>query len=51
MARLMAGFKASRPADGFEEAIGLCGAILAEHFPPRQGDNPNELSDSVVVLG
>ena len=50
MARLMDGFKAGRPADGFEEAIGLCGAILAEHFPPREGDNPNELSDSVVVL-
>jgi len=49
MQRLMAGFKAGRPADGFEEAIGLCGAILAEHFPPR-ADNPNELSDSVVVL-
>ena len=49
MQRLMAGFKAGRPAEGFEEAIGLCGAILAEHFPPR-ADNPNELSDSVVVL-
>lgn len=51
MARLMDGFKAGRPADGFEEAISLCGAILAEHFPPRDDGNPNELSDSVVVLG
>ncbi len=51
MRRLMAGFKAGRPAEGFEEAIGICGAILAEHFPPREDDNPNELSDSVVVLG
>jgi putative membrane protein len=49
MRRLMEGFKAGRPADGFEAAIGACGAILAEHFPPS-GDNPNELSDSVVVL-
>ena len=51
MQRLMAGFKAGRPAEGFEDAIGVCGAILAEHFPSRPQDNPNELSDSVVVLG
>ncbi len=50
MKRLMDGFRRERPADGFEEAIGLCGDILAEHFPPREGDNPNELSDSVVIL-
>jgi putative membrane protein len=51
MARLVGGFKAGRPAEGFEEAISLCGDILAEHFPAREGDNPNELPDSVVVLG
>lgn len=51
MARLIDGIRAGKPADGFEDAISLCGAILAEHFPPRTGDNPNELSDSVVVLG
>lgn len=51
MRRLIEGLKSGRPAEGFEDAIGLCGAILAEHFPPREGDNPNELSDSVVVLG
>ena len=51
MKQLVAGFKAGQPAQGFEDAIGLCGAILAEHFPPRDDDNPNELSDSVVVLG
>ena len=51
MTRLMAGFKAGEPARGFEDAIALCGAILAEHFPPRADGNPNELSDSVVVLG
>ena len=51
MQRLMEGFRAGRPAEGFEDAISLCGTILAEHFPPRAGDNPNELSDSVVVLG
>lgn len=50
MQRLIAGFKAGKPADGFEDAIGICGGILAEHFPPRADGNPNELSDSVVVL-
>lgn len=51
MQRLMAGFRAGNPAVGFEDAIGICGSILAEHFPPRPRDNPNELSDAVVVLG
>lgn len=50
MARLMAGFKAGEPARGFEDAVGLCADILAEHFPPRPKDNPNELPDHVVVL-
>src|SRR3990167_2246698 len=42
MARLMEGFKAGRPAECFEAAIGLCVDILAEHFPARAGANPNE---------
>ncbi|WP_309642784.1 TPM domain-containing protein [Phenylobacterium sp.] len=50
MARLMEGFKTDRPAEGFEAAIGLCVDILAEHFPARGGDNPNELPDNVVLL-
>ena len=50
MARLIEGFKTERPADGFEAAIGLCADILAEHFPARSGDNPNELPDNVVLL-
>lgn len=50
MRRLTAGLRAGRPAEGFEAAIEVCGAILAEHFPPTAGDNPNELSDAVVVL-
>ena len=50
MARLMAGFKLGRPAEGFEQAIDICAEILSEHFPARTGDNPNELSDSVVLL-
>lgn len=36
-------------AGGFEAAIGLCGQVLAEHFPPG-AINPNELSDRLVVI-
>jgi putative membrane protein len=50
MGRLVGGVKRGKPAEGFEQAIGLCGAILAEHFPVRPGDNPNELSNTVVEL-
>ena len=50
MARLIAGVKRRKPAEGFEQAIALCGAILAEHFPADPDDNPNELSDAVVEL-
>lgn len=47
---LVDGLKRAQPAAGFTAAIGLCGDILAEKFPARADDNPNELSDSVVVL-
>ena len=50
MAALTAGLKAERAAEGFAQAITLCGEVLAEHFPARPDDNPNELSDAVVVL-
>lgn len=50
MAALTDGLKRGEAAAGFAAAIGLCGAVLAETFPARTGDNPNELSDSVVVL-
>jgi len=50
MARLIAGFKAKRPAEGFEQAIAMCSSILTEHFPAIPGDNPNELPDSVVLI-
>jgi len=36
-------------ADGFVEAIGTVGALLAEHFPVTTGD-VNELDDHVVEL-
>jgi putative membrane protein len=50
MAALTSGLKRGAAADGFIAAINLCGEVLAEHFPPRHGDNPNELSDAVVML-
>lgn len=50
MAALTSGLKEGRAGDGFTQAVGLCGDVLAEHFPARPDDNPNELSDSVVVL-
>ncbi len=47
---LTAGLKRGQPAQGFVAAIARCGAVLAEKFPARAGDNPNELSDAVAVL-
>lgn len=48
-ALLVAGMKRGAPADAFVNAIGRAGQILAAHVPPR-ADNPNELSDRLVVL-
>lgn len=48
-AALAGGMKRGDSADGFEAAIGLCGAVLAEHFPP-EAENPNELSDRLVLI-
>lgn len=50
MTALTAGLKQGRAAEGFVEAIGICGERLAERFPARPDDNPNELSDAIVVL-
>ncbi len=36
-------------AEGFLLAIGECGAVLAEHFPPGSADE-NELPDHLIVL-
>lgn len=41
--------KKGDPATGFESAIGLCGQVLAEHFPPRPRDR-NEIEDKLVVI-
>lgn len=46
---LSQGLKRDDPAAGFEAAVGLCGAVLAKHFPPHPG-NPNEVADRLVVI-
>lgn len=46
---LAKGMKNNDPAAGFEVAIGLCGEVLAEHFPPR-ASNPNEIEDRLVLI-
>lgn len=50
MAALTDGLKRGNVEAGFAAAVGLCGDVLAEKFPPHPGDNPNELPDAVVVL-
>ncbi|MGH6910890.1 MAG: TPM domain-containing protein [Phenylobacterium sp.] len=50
MAALTEGLKRGEPAAGFAAAIGLCADVLAERFPPTEGDNPNELPDKVIIL-
>lgn len=46
---LARGLKHGDHAAGFEVAINLCGAVLAEHFPPG-APNPNELDDRLVLI-
>jgi putative membrane protein len=50
MAALTEGLKRGQPGAGLAAAIGLCGEVLAERFPCDPTDNPNEISDQVVVL-
>ena len=49
VAGLIAHARRAEIADGFVEAIGTVGALLAEHFPVTTGD-VNELDDHVVEL-
>lgn len=41
------GMKARRPADGFVKAIEICGAALAEHYPP-QGAPKNQFPNTIL---
>jgi putative membrane protein len=46
---LVSAVKEGRPGDGFVAAIGRCGAVLAEHFPPGALKR-DELPDKLVEL-
>jgi putative membrane protein len=49
VAALVAGMRAGDPARGFVDAIAVCGAKLAQHFPrdPQARRAPNELEDAI----
>jgi putative membrane protein len=47
VAAMVAGVKAGKPADGMVAAIEICGAALAEHFPP-DGTPKNRLPNTVL---
>jgi putative membrane protein len=51
LAALVAGLRRGDPGQGFVDAIALCGARLAEHFPrdPAARATPNELEDAIRV--
>ena len=49
VAAVTEGMKAGKPADGFVRAIQICGAALAEHFPPdgiARNVLPNEILET-----
>lgn len=50
VAAVQSGMKAGKPADGFIKAVEICGAALAEHFPPGDGPKPSNLPDRLVEL-
>lgn len=45
---LVDGIRADRRTDAFCDVIARCGDLLAIHFPPRDGENPNELPDELI---
>ena len=47
--QLTAAVKAGNTLVGFIDCVNRCGELLAEHIP-AQGDNPNELSDGLVII-
>jgi putative membrane protein len=49
IAALLAGIKRDELGNGFIEAIGICGKVLAEHFPPG-AVNKDELPNKLVLL-
>lgn len=49
VAALANGLRRRDAAGGFEAAIAQCGAVLAQHFPPRP-DDANELPNRIIVV-
>jgi putative membrane protein len=49
VAALLAGIRRNDTAQGFVDAIGLAGAVLATHFPKTDG-NPDELPNRLVIV-
>jgi putative membrane protein len=49
VAALLEEARAGDIAGGYVRAIGICGAVLAEHFPPC-ARNPNEISDRLIEI-
>jgi putative membrane protein len=47
VAAVVDGMKTGKPADGFVRAIEICGAALAEHFPP-DGAPKNHLPNTIL---
>ncbi len=45
---MIQGIKDGRATEAFCRAIERCGDLLAQHFPARPGDNPDELADDLI---
>ncbi|WP_447977960.1 TPM domain-containing protein [Candidatus Nitrospira bockiana] len=45
---MIARIRAGRPGEALCAAVTRCGDLLATHFPPRAGDNPNELPNDLI---
>ena len=49
MAALLKDVKDGRPGDGIVAAVGLIGAVLAQHFP-KSSEDSNEIPDKLIEL-
>jgi len=45
---LVQGIKDGRSTEAFCRAIATCGDLLAQNFPAKPGDNPDELADDLI---
>lgn len=48
VAELIQGIRRGQSTEAFCQAIAKCADLLAVHFPAREGDNPDELSDELI---